>query len=312
MCSAALQYARRGWAIFPCRERDGEPYFDRKTGAEKRAKAKQPYVGNGLKDATTDEQRIENWWRRDPEAMIAVPQGINGMFVVDFDPREVDVFDPLTGEIERDGNGNPVTRMLTLEELKAALEEQMGCPLPRSVTAMTPSGGVHVYFRQPDGEPIKNRGNLPEHVDVRGQGGYTIVAPSRCIEAADSATGDYRWLRDRGDWRNDADFADAPAALIEILRAPKVRPGATPAERATPASPSRSLPARAAVSADDDIRKYGLTALDGECRAIRQAGSGKRNAQLNESALKVASLVAAGALDPDLDRVGRAGQSRSR
>jgi putative DNA primase/helicase len=301
MCQAALQYVRRGWAVFPCRERDGEPYQDKKSGETRRSKAKQPYVGNGLKDATRDEQRILSWWKRYPEAMIALPQGINGMFVLDFDPRQVEVFDEGSGEVLCDDDGNPKTRLCTLEELKEALEAQMGCALPRSVTSITPSGGVHVYFRQPEGEPIRNRGNLPDHVDVRGLGGYTIVAPSSCIEAADSATGDYRWLRDRGDWRDDNAFADAPAALIDILRAPKARPSTVgSAPRSTPAA---GAPARVAVDIDDDIRKYGLTALDGECRAIRRAGSGRRNAQLNESALKVGSLVAAGALDESIARM---------
>lgn len=300
MGQAALQYARRGWAVFPCRERDGEPYIDRQSGKEKRSKAKQPYIGNGLKDATTDEQRIVAWWTRYPEAMIGIPQGVNGMFVVDFDPRPVEVFDEGTGEVVLDDDGKPVMRLCTLEELKADLEKQMGCEFPRSVTGMTPSNGVHVYFRQPDGDPIRNRGNLPAHIDVRGQGGYTIVAPSSCIEAADSATGDYRWLRDRGDWRDDAAFAEAPAALVEILRS-RAKPAASD-DRPAPARSPAARPGQTSAGADDDVRKYALAALDGECKAIRSAGSGKRNQQLNESAFKIASLVAAGAIDATIAR----------
>ena len=30
MLEAALQYARRGWYVFPCREQPGEPYQDKK------------------------------------------------------------------------------------------------------------------------------------------------------------------------------------------------------------------------------------------------------------------------------------------
>lgn len=369
MCSAALQYARRGWPVFPCREHDGQPYTvpNPKGGdpIEKQSRAKQPYGGSGLKDATTDEQRIVAWWRDNPNAMIGLPQGVNGCFVLDFDPRPVDVFDPETGEIERDGDGQPLTRMLTLEELKADLEAMMGVPLPRTVTGMTPSGGVHVYFRQPTdgGAAIKNSGSLPEHVDVRGAGGYTIAEPSRIVPPADLATyGEYRWLRDRGDWRNDADFAQAPPELIAILRGSKAKvPVARPAEASADveyrsavqlvcehqkASTSwlqrqlrigynsaarliermekdgivsrpdhvgrrevlRSAPlpetARPSDRGDvsDAVRKYALSGLDAECRAIRKAGSGRRNAQLNESAFKVATLVAAGALDAGVAR----------
>ncbi len=290
--------------MFPCRERDGEPYIDRATGKEKQSRAKQPYIGNGLKDATTDEQRIVAWWKRYPEAMIGIPQGVNGMFVIDFDPRPVEVFNEETGEVVLDDDGNPMMRLCTLEELKADLETQMGCEFPRSVTGMTPSNGVHVYFRQPEGDPIRNRGNLPEHIDVRGKGGYTIVAPSSCIEAENSSTGEYRWLRDRGDWRDDRAFAEAPAALIEILRS-RGKP-AVSYERPAPAGSASGdhVPGvRKMVEPGDDVRKYALAALDGECKAIRSAPSGRRNPQLNESAFKIASLVAAGAIDATIARV---------
>ena len=300
MGQAAIQYARRGWPVFPCRERDGEPYTVTVKGelVTKTPRVKQPYIGQGFKQATCDEARIVAWWRQHPQAMVGLPSARNGCFVLDFDPRRVEVFDETTGEVQRDGDGEPVTRLCTLEELKAALEAQMGCALPRSVTLMTPSGGVHVFFRQPAGEPIRNRGNLPEHVDVRGDGGYTVAPPSRCVEAADSATGEYRWLHDRGDWRDDAAFAEAPAALVDILRAKKGK-AADPVVR-----PARSVddPATRAAVADEAVRKYALAGLDAECRAIRSAGSGTRNGQLNESAFKVATLVAGGALDATIAR----------
>lgn len=284
MCSAALQFARRGWPVFPCRERDGEPYFVKhpRTGepVEKTPRAKQPYIATGLKAATTDETRIRAWWREHPDALIGLPTGANGCFVLDFDPRT----DEESGEV------------YTLERLKADLEDMMGCPLPRSVTAVTQSDGVHVYFRQPDGEPIRNRGNLPEHVDVRGQGGYVIAPPSVMVETGAR----YRWL-DRGDWRDDDAIAEAPAALVEILRTRKTKHA--PAAPAAPAGPSSRKPAQVLADVDDDLKRYGMRALEGECRSIRQAPSGKRNDQLNISSLKVASLVAAGVLDERFARM---------
>jgi putative DNA primase/helicase len=280
MCQAALQYARRGWPVFPCREKTES--FVNSAGKTITFNAKAPYTGKGLKDATTDEERIKAWWRQHPEALIGLPTGVNGCLVLDFDPRN----DADTGEV------------WTLERLKAELEEQIGVALPRSLTAITQSDGVHVYFRQPadikdGGDPITNRGNLPQHVDVRGLGGYVIAPPSVMTETGAR----YRWLRDRGDWRDDADIAEAPAELIEVLRSRKAK---RPAE---PSSTTRAVrPGAAAGAVDDDVRKYALTALDGECQAIRQARSGQRNAQLNESAFKVATLVAAGAIDQAIAR----------
>lgn len=359
MAQAALQIVRHGWPVFPCRERDGEPYSftDKKSGQRvtKTPTAKQPYVGHGLKDATRDERRIEAWWRQHPDALIGVPMGVNGCFALDFDPRVEDVIDPETGEVTG-------TREYTLEELKAELEAMIGVPLPPSLTSITQSGGVHVWFRQPDdgGEPIRNRGNLPDHVDVRGLGGYVIAPPSVTRDSAGAEIGRYRWYGQRGDWRDPASVKAAPPELIEILRAPKrkaasaidpeqalyaearrlvqaerkastswlqrqLRIGYNSAARliermeadgivsapdaigrrevlAAPSAPIGRDRAAIDGAVDEDVRKYALAALDGECRAVREAPSGRRNPQLNESAFKIASLVAAGALDGGIAR----------
>ncbi len=286
---AALSYARRGWPVFPCRERDFD--LTKGNGEKITLKAKAPYGGSGVKDATCDEDVIKGWWRRRPEAMIGLAMGHNGLFALDFDPR----IDDETGEV------------FTLETLKAALVEQMGCDLPRSLTAMTQSEGVHVYLLQPQdgGEPIRNRGNLPRHVDVRGLGGY-VIAPPSILYRADGSEGRYSWLTNRHD-----DPVEAPASLVEILRskgrkarADSDRPKATcegdgtglrQAQPGPSTSPGRTGHGAAAASQAeyDAVRKYGLSALDAECQAVRRAPSGQRNAQLNESALKIASLTVA-------------------
>ncbi|WP_161633924.1 phage/plasmid primase, P4 family [Sphingobium sp. C100] len=272
---AALSYARRGWPVFPCRERDFD--LTKGNGETITLKAKAPYGGSGVKDATRDEEVIKAWWRRWPDAMIGLAMGHNGLFALDFDPRT----DDETGEV------------FTLETLKAALVEQMGCDLPRSLTAMTQSDGVHVYLLQPQdgGEPIRNRGNLPRHVDVRGLGGY-VIAPPSILYRADGSEGRYSWLSNRHD-----DPAEAPAALVEILRsrarktrADTDRPPARSSGAAEPVAPS-GKPADVGQAEYDAIRKYGLSALDAECRAVRSAKTGSRNDQLNESALKIASLT---------------------
>jgi hypothetical protein len=181
--------------------------------------AKAPYGGKGgLNKATTDERTIVDWWRKWPKALIGLPMGgATKLFALDFDPRE----DPVTGEV------------FTLDALKAALEEQIGCPLPISLASRTQSGGVHVFFRQPDGEPIRNRGNLPRHVDVRGEGGYVIAPPS--VMAEECGGGRYRWL----EGRQDTVPVEAPSALIEVLRS-KGRPRRR--RRRRPAADRTSFP----------------------------------------------------------------------
>lgn len=291
LLDAALRYAARGWPVFPCNPKNKQPLLAaKKDGAGKAIRGT-----GGVSAATTDPEQITVWWRKWPQAMVGLatghptkgtetesqPAGLR-LFVLDFDPRA----DADTGEI------------WTLERLKAETEAQLGCALPPSMAALTPSDGVHLYLLQgDDGPAITNRGNLPDHVDVRGLGGYVVAPPS--VMGPSAAKGQaglrYRWHRNEP----IGGIAHAPASLLQILRD---KGGKSAAERPaqTAADPS---PAAVAQSADDAVRKYCLSALDGELQAVRSAPSGRRNAQLNESALKIASLVAAGGLDPTLSRL---------
>ncbi|MCA3571923.1 phage/plasmid primase, P4 family, partial [Bradyrhizobium sp.] len=203
-------------------------------------------------------------------AAIGAPQGVNGLFVLDFDPR----IDPETGEV------------FTLERLKADLEAQMGEPLPISAASITPSGGVHVFFAQPDdgGAEIRNRGNLPEHVDVRGKGGYVVLPPSR-LPGYESEI--YRWHRPI----ETAPPVQAPAKLIEILRAPKARPAARPRDDGD-----------RVTAADEAVRKYALAAIDAELRLLADTPPGGRNNQINASAFALGQLVGAGAVSKAMVR----------
>jgi putative DNA primase/helicase len=283
LLEAALAYAARGWPVFPCSPKHKAPLL----GKDRDAAGKDIPGSGGVTKASTDPEQIRAWWKRWPKALVAIATGHptldaggRRLFVLDFDPRE----DGDTGEV------------WTLERLKAETEGQIGCTLPPTLAALSPSEGVHAYLLQPDdGEPINNRGNLPEHVDVRGLGGYVIAPPSIMGPSAIKGQAGlrYRWVR------NDAAaaIADAPAELMAVLRDRTPRKGSGGRQEG-----AQRRQAYVASDVPDDVRKYALSALDGECKAVRDAASGKRNEQLNISALKIASLVAAGALDDTIAR----------
>ncbi|MGD9713100.1 MAG: bifunctional DNA primase/polymerase, partial [Thermomicrobiales bacterium] len=82
---------------------------------------KLPATPNGLKDASTDPEQIDRWWTESPAANVGI--ATEGLFVLDIDVES----EWLTGNVERE------------RDLAVA-------PL-----AITPSGGRHYVFRQPEG-----------------------------------------------------------------------------------------------------------------------------------------------------------------
>jgi hypothetical protein len=150
----ALDYARRGWHVFPCWPDD-----------------KKPVTTNGLYDASTNKTKIQRWWRRYPLAMIGVVCGEkSGVWCLDLDAPN---------------DKNPIDGLIKWQELKAEHGKVLA-----THTHITPGGGKHLIFKwRPDRPPITNRaGNLKgKHIDVRGQGGYFIACGS-----VNSADGKYQ------------------------------------------------------------------------------------------------------------------------
>jgi len=158
---AALAYAGRGVPVFPC-----EPG------------AKRPLTRNGHWDATTDRRTIERWWGRQPCANIGLPTGKKSGIVV----LDVDV---------EDGGLESLARL-----------ERAVAPVPKTARTRTGGGGVHVFFRYPGTTEIRNSaGLLGPGLDVRGEGGYVLVPPSRTrgpYEWVDrSSLAEASWLLDR-------------------------------------------------------------------------------------------------------------------
>jgi hypothetical protein len=112
---------------------------------------KQPLV-KWRDESTTDPERIGGWWARWPAASIGVDCGKTGLVVLDLD-------------VKNGIDGVAGWKQLSDGRVPAA-----------GFYAATPSGGWHVYFRDPGGRYRKSASQLAPGVDVRGVGGY-VVAP---------------------------------------------------------------------------------------------------------------------------------------
>ncbi len=150
-------------------------------------RGKEPLTAHGFHDATTDPERIRAWWSRWPNANIGMPTGKrSGKIVVDVDPKHGG-YDSLMDLDER------------------------GHRLPPTATVQTGGGGVHHYFKCPEGVEIRNsESKLGPGLDIRGEGGYVIVPPS-------VTEGPYEVLHKRPP-------AETPDWLIERLTAPSRTP----------------------------------------------------------------------------------------
>ncbi|WP_267397229.1 MULTISPECIES: phage/plasmid primase, P4 family [unclassified Sphingomonas] len=285
LVEAALRYALRGWPVFPCDPTTKRPFLP----MDKDKDGKPIRGTGGVKKASTDPDQIRAWWSKWPKAMIGVAVGAAGLLVVDFDPRTDDIMDEATGEIISQD-------VWTLDRLKAKLTEATGCELPPTLISVTRSGGEHHWFKMPAGMNIGNVGSLPKHIDVRGAGGYVIVAPSHFAGNAEDKPGDYRWLTDD----NASRMAELPAALLELMLRPVGKEIA-----AAPALPQNTR--RFAVDVDEAHRRYAMNALDREVSelAATPKGGGRfggRNQGAYHAAFSLGQFVGAGALSETIVR----------
>lgn len=204
LLEAALQYARRGWAVFPCHtphllnepktftknvEKGGETKTEEITttvvcscsdGAFCDSKGKHPRTMHGVNDATIDEATIRQWWSLWPEANIGLATG---------DRSGVDVLDV-------DG--------LDGEKTLDALQQKHG-RLPPTLIQLTGGGGKHFVFRKSP-VPLKNEVKFLPGLDVRTTGGLIIVDPS-----LHASSNEYKWQD------SDVEPAPMPQWLVDLI-----------------------------------------------------------------------------------------------
>lgn len=205
MLDAAIQAAADGWYIFPlhtplfnhpagytcscedyrhteaCRQRDperkakGKPPLYLAPDEHCGQPGKHPRV-NWRSESTQDPKTIAAWWRRWPTANVGGDTGKSDKLVLDADLYK---------------------------------ETYSGSDLWEDATRTqnTGGGGRHVIFDR-QGKPYGNQtGALPAGIDIRGVGGFIVLAPSLHKSGR------------RYEWANDKTYAPLPDELDRLLAA---------------------------------------------------------------------------------------------
>ena len=239
-----LDLAAHGWALFPVLPA-----------------SKRPAIAAWPDRATTDPTRLARYFAAHLEHNAGVACGPSGLLVVDCDTPK-----PGTPDASKAEDG-------------AAVLARLAAPhggLPDTWTVTTPSGGRHLYFRQPDGrEPLGNTGPpdrpLGALLDTRGVGGYVLAPGSRLPHGA-------------YELHDDTDPADLPAWMTLRLAAGPPAAVSAPLERPRTPVGNRGPYVAAVVRA--------------ELQRVTQAGRGGHNAAVFTAARALGQLAAAGLLDP--------------
>ncbi len=130
---------------------------------------------HGFYNSTNDLNVVKQWVEETPDMHLAVATGrTSGVFVFDYDPR----------------NGGDVS-------YRELMEHPDIDPIDTE-TQTTPNGGKHFVFNIPNFDVHGISGKLWPGIDIKGEGGYHLVAPSPGYEVEDSqqAQDAPKWLRD--------------------------------------------------------------------------------------------------------------------
>lgn len=186
----ALHYASLGMRVFPLHyiTPAGSCSCGGVSVNPKCKPGKHPFsrlVPHGHLDASLDTDRVREWFTNTPYNIGLATGQISGIFVLDRD--------------DRDGG----------ETSLHTLEAEYG-QLPKTL-AQTTGNGVHYVFQMPIDLEIKNSaGKLALGIDVRGNGGYVVAAPSTHQNGKL-----YKWNSAQNPLRED--IAPAPDWLVNLV-----------------------------------------------------------------------------------------------
>lgn len=148
----ALKYAKKGLKMIPVAP-----------------KSKRPILPDWVNASSLEEDTLREWFDHTENNIGIVTGKASGIIVIDIDSSD-----------EIDGR-----------QSLAEMEAKMGSFLPETVTSRTQSGGLHLWFRYPNGvETIRGKVGILPKVDTRADGNQVVVYPSI------GEKGSYEWIND--------------------------------------------------------------------------------------------------------------------
>jgi putative DNA primase/helicase len=196
--NAALWYANNGWKVLPVHGIVNGRCTCGRSHSESKDIGKHPAINSWHTEATSDPDKIADWWDQNPDYNIGVFARESGFLVIDIDPR----------------NGGDES-FLKLEALASGA-------LPKTVEAVTgvysvngkSARGRHLIYKCNPGE--KFIGNFKkaglDGIDVK-YNGYILVDPSRHFSGVN-----YYWKKGHAPWEL-GEPAQAPDELLAVIRA---------------------------------------------------------------------------------------------
>jgi hypothetical protein len=180
MVDKALEYAERGWKVFPLHTMNGSLCTCGNSTCS--SAAKHPHIKEWQKQCSNQSGEIKEWWQKWPDANIGLATGQpSGFFVLDVDPRH--------------GGKESLQKLVKKNGI-----------LPKTLASHTGGGGYHLFFNEPDTK-VSNRANILPGLDVRGDGGYIVAPPSFHKSGVQ-----YRWIKEF----SESPINDAPQWLLNL------------------------------------------------------------------------------------------------
>lgn len=106
-------------------------------------------------ESSNDPSQIKRWWAKWPDANIGLDCGKSGIVVIDVDKRNSGLsnWQAICEEHDIDTN---------------------------TLQTITPSGGLHIFYKAPEGVKITNYSPWKDlGIDIRADGGYVLLPPSK-------------------------------------------------------------------------------------------------------------------------------------